>query len=856
MSNRAIRNLLFGSSLAVIGSVTPAQAQDTSADIVVTARRIEERLQDVPISITVLNQDQLANANVVNAQDLATVTPSLSTNNQFGSENSSFAIRGFVQDIGTQQSVGTYFNDVVAPRGFSNGLVAGDGAGPGSFFDLQNVQVLKGPQGTLFGRNTTGGAVLLVPQRPTDDFEGYVQGGVGNYDMRRVQAVVNLPLGDQAALRLGVDHQQRDGYLENTSGIGPRDFNDVNYIAYRAGLRVDLTPNLENYTLFSMSDSDTNGSSQKIIRAADQAGQFPGFGSLFAPAQDQIAAQGDGFYDFQQDIPNPESVLRTWQLINTTTWDVSDNLTFRNIVSYGELTNDLTTPIFGGNLQWDDPGTPAVEHDPISFSITSPVEHTANQRTFTEEARLEGSNLDNRLVWQGGVYFERSEPMGPVGSFSPVLAHCSDLGSISAYDVLATQGDTDFTQPFSARFQHAVDSCSAPMGDGAGALNITIGETTAQTTGAYLQGTYSLNDMLALTVGYRYTWDRISNTANQLTILLAEDGGVAPGGLSCSNPQRSLATGCESVTQVRTEAPTWLIGLDFTPVEDLLLYAKYARGYRSGTVSPNVVDPVDQPGFLTTADAEQVDTFEVGTKYAWEAGGMRGILNGSLFFNDFQNQQLQYGFVRIDQPAAPTAAPLNVGTSEIYGAEVQASIQPVRGLTFAFDYAYLHTEVTELGELGLEPVFDLNGDGIPDAPFVEPYIVSQAVAVGDVLALTPENKYTLSAQYELPLDQNIGIVTLGAQLVHTDEMVTASSNATTVGFEDLTGSDATDIVNVNVSWESVMGSSVDLNLFGTNVTEEEYYGFIPGIPAVTGYATAVVGQPAMYGITATYRFGG
>ena len=167
---RRFRTLLFCACATLPALPIEAQAQDkaqdrasVTQDIIVTARRTEERLQDVPISITVFNQEELANRNVVNAQDLAAYTPSLSANGNFGSENSSFAIRGFAQDIGTAPSVGVYFADVVAPRGASNGLPSGDGAGPGAFFDLQNVQILKGPQGTLFGRNTTGGAILLVP---------------------------------------------------------------------------------------------------------------------------------------------------------------------------------------------------------------------------------------------------------------------------------------------------------------------------------------------------------------------------------------------------------------------------------------------------------------------------------------------------------------------------------------------------------------------------------------------------------------------------------------------------------------------------------------------------------------------
>ena len=119
--------VLFSLTTLTFGLVGPVFAQEGLEEIIVTARRVEERLQDVPISITVLNQQQLENRNIINAQDLGAYVPSLSSNSNFGSENSSFAIRGFVQDIGTAPSVGVYFADVVAPRGASNGLPVGDG---------------------------------------------------------------------------------------------------------------------------------------------------------------------------------------------------------------------------------------------------------------------------------------------------------------------------------------------------------------------------------------------------------------------------------------------------------------------------------------------------------------------------------------------------------------------------------------------------------------------------------------------------------------------------------------------------------------------------------------------------------
>ena len=179
---------LFAASALSATMVAPAFAQDAQEeagdagsgnDIIVTAQRIEQRLQDVPVSITVLSQSTRSSNNVANAKDLVSYTPGLTVNNRYGADNTVFAVRGFTQDQRTTATVGTYFADVVMPRG-SGATFGGDGAGPGSLFDLQNVQVLKGPQGTLFGRNSTGGAVLLVPVKPKDRTEGYFEGSAGN----------------------------------------------------------------------------------------------------------------------------------------------------------------------------------------------------------------------------------------------------------------------------------------------------------------------------------------------------------------------------------------------------------------------------------------------------------------------------------------------------------------------------------------------------------------------------------------------------------------------------------------------------------------------------------------------------
>ncbi|HHX83305.1 MAG TPA: TonB-dependent receptor plug domain-containing protein, partial [Pseudomonadaceae bacterium] len=254
-------------------------------EIIVTARRREERLQDVPVSMTVLNQQQMDNANIFNAADLATYTPSLQANNRFGSDATNFAIRGFSQELRTTASVGVYFAEVVAPRG-ANTVQSGDGAGPGDFFDLENVQVLKGPQGTLFGRNTTGGAVLLSPKKPTDEFEGYAEVSIGNYDMKRAQGVINIPVSDNFRMRFGVDQQTRDGYLKNISGIGPKDFADTDYLSLRGSFVWDITDSLENYTIVKYSESQNNGAPYSLFAcnmAPDpNTGEEPGLGAFCA----------------------------------------------------------------------------------------------------------------------------------------------------------------------------------------------------------------------------------------------------------------------------------------------------------------------------------------------------------------------------------------------------------------------------------------------------------------------------------------------------------------------------------------------------------------------------------------------
>lgn len=798
----------------VAAQESKSETSSNAGDIIVTARRIEERLQDVPISITVFNQTQLTDRNVVNAEDLATFTPSLSVNSAYGSDNTSFAIRGFNQDTGTAPSVGVYFAEVVAPRGTANsGINSGDGAGPGSFFDLQNVQVLKGPQGTLFGRNTTGGAVLLVPQRPTDSFEGYVEGSVGNYDLRRAQAVVNAPLGETARLRIAVDHNRRDGYQKNISGIGPKDFANLDYTAVRASLIVDLTPQLENYTIASYVHSKNNGAIEPLF-ACDPAGIF---GTLACAQLEAEKAMGADFYSVQNPVADPYSKLVQWQVINTTTWIASDALTIKNIASYAEARNS-TRVNYTGTLWQVAPG------QPVAFSIieSPPGKGISSQYTFTDELQFQGTAAAGRLNWQAGGYFEYSGPLGSSGIASQVLLACQDGTSVGM-------------------------NCTDPLGIGTtaqvgvpvhiGAISSSLAQTTFRNVGVYGQGSFKIADALTLTAGARYTWDRQSTSNRRLSFIFPVEAPFTDAPIPVCFDASTTANDCSYDLEQKSSKPTWVVGLDYKPLSDLLLYAKYTRGYRAGGVRPN------SPIGYREIEPEKVDSYEIGSKWSFR-GAIDGYLNLAAFYNDFSNQQIFVGFSAVPgSGASPTNAIVNAGKSRIYGAEAEASLTPFDGFSISASYTYLNATIREI------------------APLVSTdpnYTISAAINPGDDLLLSPRHKASVTASYQLPLDESLGTVTLAATYSYTARQLSNydfNNPALLAAYgRNLAELDERNLLSLNLSWNSVGGSPFDAAVFATNVTNQKYYTYVASLGTL-GFMAGTVGQPRMYGLRLRYNFG-
>jgi iron complex outermembrane receptor protein len=796
-----------------------AQADDgasATGDIVVTARRVEERLQDVPISMTVFNQQQIADRNIVIASDLAAYTPSLSVNQRFGPEKASFAIRGFNQEVGTSPSVGVYFADVVAPRA-AGGTVSGNSVGAGAFMDLQNVQVLKGPQGTLFGRNTTGGALLLVPQKPTSRLEGFIEGSAGDYDMLRVQGVLNVPLADTFKVRVALDRNKRDGFMKNRSGIGPDSYNDINYFAGRLSILAELTPELENYTIASYSNSFANGYAQRNVICERDPTKLTGGQFLTAQAGcDQIdrqAARGDGLLDVDVDQANPFVKIRQWQIVNTTTWQAGDTLTVKNIASYSEYRERSSWSLYGDNFTVTAPFPSAgakfraVDIHPLDGS------DTAAQSTFTEELQLQGNSPDGSFNWQAGAYLELSRPLGFSDMLSAIFLDCSDIQTVQ---------------------------CANPMG--VGFISASSTQHKFNSYGFYAQGTYRLTEQLSLTAGLRYTIDKTIGIGETTRVVPVPGGAPLrtcddtvrfsqPDGPDADNLPDPLSviskSQCHNVIAVKSKKPTWLIGLDYKPTPDVLLYAKYARGYRQGGVSMTNVG-------IETWGPEKVDTYELGAKTSFR-GTVSGYFNVVAFYNDFQDQQIFGGLVA--KPGGPIggAGIMNAGKSRIQGIEADASATLFDSLRIDLGYTYLDTKVVKLTP--------------PTIPADSPFLAfNPAATEGSRLNLSPKHRVALTGTYTLPLPDTIGTVSLGATYVHTGSQI--ANAASPVGTLP-----ATDILNINVNWDKAFGSPVDMAFFVTNVTDQIYPVNVSGSFHSTGFEGYMMAPPRMWGFRLRYSFG-
>jgi iron complex outermembrane receptor protein len=595
-------------------------------EVIVTARRREERLQAVPISVTAFSARQLALDNITSTQDLGLFVPSLVLNNNTGFAPG-LVLRGQGSTLGAGPGVLAYFAEVPFASGQNATGQFQGGTGPGMFYDLENIQVLKGPQGTLFGRNTTGGAVLVTPRKPADTFEGYGQITLGDYDWREVEGALNVPLvPGTLLLRVAGNASMRDGY---TRDVGPyfsgQDYDNRDYWAVRASLVWRPSDDFENYVIASSLYVHQTGTG----------------GSLFAVKPDSLATKAFpdivAFLALQQRLGPRETELSSAQIdkqwtygaIDIARWDIADDLAVKNIAGY------LVDKNSSGIIDFD--------HTPFAIQdLKAPRGWAGAGKQFSEELQLSGGSGDGRLRWTVGGYVEYDEPT-----------------DTPEYDV---------TVPIAAAAAGYVPT-----------LIIVQGSTTQRTQAVYGQANYDLSGLwpalegLRFTAGLRYTWDYRSDTGN---IYSPTSNNSCPERLGFNYPDCALgASG-------HFHAPTWALGLDYQVTPQTLAYVTGRHGYKSGGFNLNT----PEHSIFSTFKPELVTDVEIGLKADWRLFGAAARTNIDAFHTDYQDIQRSVTEL-INGLSSPVTE--NAAVATIDGIELEGTVIPTANTEISLAYSYL-----------------------------------------------------------------------------------------------------------------------------------------------------------------------
>lgn len=629
----------------VLAQDTPAGSQQDAGqgrsgaavleELVVTARRREENLQDVPISVTALSQEALRENGIHTFNDLQHLVPSMTLATGASRNEQWVSIRGISGLATDGQAVVTYLNEV--PLGPSANGGTG-GSGPGLFFDLDTVQVLKGPQGTLFGRNALGGAILYQTKRPTDRFEGYLEGTYGNYDNRELQGALNLPLSDQLKVRVAVNSLEREGFTKSLgTGNHPEgvDLDDRSVLAARGTISFQANDAFENDLIYSYVRSRDHGPSN-ILTFVDTTGAFVDpAGSAYASYPGLAATleqQQRLGVRTQVAIDAPQwSFSKMHSLANLSRLELSDAWTFRNIASFSkmEVQNVLDTD-----------GSPfPVSGSAGAGSFTPLLATPFVVKTITEEAQLQGSLLDGKLTTTVGGYYE-SRP-----------------GEVTRY--------------------HSVVFGSERVRERIG-YNNTDNENRA----VYGQASYDMSDWadgLKLTAGYRYSWDSQFQQLRRL-----DTNG------DCTSPSPGFDANCAASGGVKQSGPNWTIGLDYQRSPGTLLYLVGRHGYHQGGVNLGV-----SGASVATYAPEYATDVELGAKAEWRIAGFQGRTNIAVY--NLAYADVQTFEQKPDDTGALVAVFGNASEARTWGAELDATVVLAQSLELGVQFDWLDFKYTKFG---------------------------------------------------------------------------------------------------------------------------------------------------------------
>jgi len=628
-----------GPSAGSPGGVT--QPEEGIADIVVTARKREENLQNTPISISAVSAERLDAQGVTSIMKLQDSTPNLTfkniPSNSGVASNAAVYIRGIGQSDfapGVDPGVGIYVDGVYQGRSVGGAF---------DLIDIDRVEVLRGPQGTLFGRNTIGGAISITTAKPNDEFHGKADVKVGTDGRVNVRGMINMPLAETLFLKVSGGLFSQNGYVK-APNLGTKLGNQDSKNA-RGTLLWKAAPNLE-MTLSGDYMRDKSNGAPTVLVGIDVSDPRS-FGLLNNLLVTGFGATGSCFDAAHATNPNclnnqwlsrdtnyasrkTFSDIKVWSTALTVDWDLTDDIKVKSISSYRKV---------DGLFAQDYDGTP------IDVAYLSP--DTFTQRQFTQELQLLGSALDGRLDYLFGLYYfhEKGKDIGPI-DFNAVFAQS---GGYYNYNSKA----------------------------------------------AFSQLTYKITDKLSLTAGLRYTQDRKDFLPDQFIIedragmLLGPANGslvlsrcfvrsgppILPPNVGCTadpvlNPNGNRILPFVTVKSNANKL-TPMVNLAYQWTPDVMTYATFSQGYKSGGFTQRIFPPEST---MPTFTPEKVNAYEVGLKLTALDRKLR--FNVAGFYTDYSEIQLL-----VDGTPYGRLGPfyINAGDAEIKGFEAEATVAPGGG---------------------------------------------------------------------------------------------------------------------------------------------------------------------------------
>ncbi|MCY4427840.1 MAG: TonB-dependent receptor [Halieaceae bacterium] len=626
----------------------PLQAAGAAVleEVIVTARKRNEDLQATPISITAITAATIEDAALSDLRSIQELTPGLTM--QIASDGSGSTLAAYIRGVGQSDfaitvdpGVGTYVDGVYLARNIGANF---------EFADIERISVLRGPQGTLFGRNTIGGAINVVTRAPSGDTRYSLEGTLGDYGHTGGKAYLEFPLArDELAASLSVIRKQSDGWQKRSAGD---DAGNLDMWGMRGHLNWTPGEHFSSHLVADVVEQDQNVY-PRVLANFDSFEVFPFFYNSFVGNCCQPTTDIDRSNASAETRDELETLGLSW----TNTWEFGNGMRLKSITGYRELESEVLRDS---------------DNDPEDFFS---VLGRFDQDQFSQEFLLSGFAFGEKLDWVlGAYYFDENGFHGTEVNVAPGL-----------YGALADL-------PFSATTPDGV-----PLRFLAVPLDLTLRfERSQEVTNKALFGhtSYRLSEQVRLIVAGRYTEEEkdygLFNYKRDSQTPILAPGPTDPAKCSDVTP-RGVGSYYSCKDDWAEFSPK--LGLDYQWNDDLMAYFHVSRGFRSGGFNGRPTGAAD----ISVVDPETLLSYELGIKSEWLERRLR--LNGAVFYNEYEDQQ-----ILVNRPSSVLAGGLalvvdNAAESSLRGFELELSAIPAEGLNINAGLSYVDPEFEEFDVL-------------------------------------------------------------------------------------------------------------------------------------------------------------